>query len=67
MKIIEMPTSDRMTVEQCLDHCKRKDFKKVLVIGIDENDMLIRRSSKMTIAEAVYFLELAKYGVMQSD
>jgi hypothetical protein len=67
MKIIEMPASDSMTVEQCLDHSKRKDFKKVLVIGIDENEKLITRSSKMTISEAVYFLELAKYGVIQSE
>jgi hypothetical protein len=48
-----------------LDHIKRKDLKKVLVIGIDEDDKLITRSSKMTISEAVYFLELAKYGLME--
>lgn len=65
MNIIEMPASENMTVEQCLDHSKRIGFKKVLVIGINENDKLITRSSKMTISEAVYFLELAKYGLME--
>lgn len=63
--IVELPASDSMTVEQCLDHSKRKDFKKVLIIGIDVNDKLITRSSKMTISEAVYFLELAKYGLLE--
>lgn len=63
--IIELPVSENMTVEQCLDHVKRKNLKKVLVIGIDENDKLVTRSSKMTFSEAVYFLELAKYGLLE--
>lgn len=63
--IVELPASENMTVEQCLDHSKRVGFKKVLIIGVDVNDNLIRRSSKMTISEAVYFLELAKYGLLE--
>lgn len=65
MKIIELPASENMTVEQCLDHSKRVGFNKVLIIGVDVNDKLITRSSKMTISEAVYFLELAKYGLLE--
>ena len=64
MNIIELPVSENMTVEQCLDHVKRKTLKQVLVIGIDENNKLITRSSKMVISEAVYLLELAKYGLL---
>ena len=65
MNIIELPVSENMTVEQCLDHVKRKTLKQVLVIGIDENNKLVTRASKMTISEAVYFLELAKYGLLE--
>ena len=67
MNIIELPVSENMTVEQCLDHSKKVGFKKVLVIGIDENNKLITRSSRMTISEAVYFLELAKYGLLEVE
>ena len=63
--IAELPPHENMSVNQVLDSIKRKDLKKVLVIGIDEYDKLITRSSKMTISEAVYFLELAKYGLME--
>jgi Cdc6-like AAA superfamily ATPase len=63
--ITELPPHENMSVNQVLDHIKRKDLKKVLVIGIDEYDKLITRSSKMIISEAVYFLELAKYGLME--
>tara|TARA_R110000868_G_scaffold404651_1_gene683041 strand:- start:768 stop:980 length:213 start_codon:yes stop_codon:yes gene_type:complete len=65
--ITELPPHENMSVNQVLDHIKRKDLKKVLVIGIDEDDKLITRSSKMTISEAVYFLELAKYGLMENS
>ena len=65
MNIIELPVSENMTVEQCLDHVKRKNLKQVLVIGINENNKLVTRASKMTISEAVYFLELAKYGLLE--
>jgi Cdc6-like AAA superfamily ATPase len=63
--ITELPPHENMSVNQVLDHIKRKDLKKVFIIGIDEYDKLITRSSKMTISEAVYFLELAKYGLME--
>ena len=63
--ITELPPHENMSVNQVLDHIKRKDLKKVFIIGIDEYDKLITRASKMTISEAVYFLELAKYGLME--
>lgn len=63
--ITELPPHENMSVNQVLDHIKRKDLKKVFIIGIDDDDKLITRSSKMTISEAVYFLELAKYGLME--
>ena len=64
--ITELPPHENMSVNQVLDSIKRKDLKKVLVIGIDDDDKLITRASKMTISEAVYFLELAKYGLMEN-
>ena len=65
--ITELPPHENMSVNQVLDSIKRKDLKKVLVIGIDDDDKLITRASKMTISEAVYFLELAKYGLMENS
>ena len=63
--ITELPPHENMSVNQVLDHIKRKSLKKAFIIGIDEEDKLITRASKMTISEAVYFLELAKYGLME--
>ena len=65
--IAELPPHENMSVIQVLDHIKRKDLKKVFIIGIDDDDKLITRASKMTISEAVYFLELAKYGLMENS
>ena len=65
--ITELPPHENMSVNQVLDHIKRKDLKKVFIIGIDEDDKLITRASKMTISDAVYFLELAKYGLMENS
>ena len=65
--ITELPPHENMSVNQVLDHIKRKDLKKVFIIGIDDDDKLITRASKMAISEAVYFLELAKYGLMENS
>jgi hypothetical protein len=64
-KVTELPPSENMNVNQVLDHIKRKDLKKVFIIGIDEDDKLITRSSKMNFAEVVYFLELAKFSLLE--
>ena len=64
-KVIELPPHENMSVNQVLDHIKRKDFKKVFIIGIDEDDKLITRSSKINFAEAIYFLELAKFSLLE--
>jgi Cdc6-like AAA superfamily ATPase len=63
--VTELPPHENMSVNQVLDHIKRKDLKKVFIIGIDENDKLITRASKMTISEAVYLFELAKYTLLE--
>jgi hypothetical protein len=65
MNIIEFPTSGNMTVEQCLDAVSKIALKKVLVIGVDQNNTLITRSSTMSISEAVYLFELAKYTLLE--
>ena len=64
-KVTELPPHENMSVNQVLDHIKRKDLKKVLIIGIDQEDKLITRSSKMNISEAVYCLELAKHNLLE--
>jgi hypothetical protein len=64
-KVTELPPSENMNVSQVLDHVKRKNLKKVFIIGIDEDDKLITRSSKMNFAEVVYFLELAKFSLLE--
>jgi len=63
--ITELPPHENMSVNQVLDHIKRKDLRKVFIIGIDENDKLITRSSKMNFSEVVYFLELAKFSLLE--
>jgi hypothetical protein len=63
-KVTELPPFENMNVSQVLDHIKRKDLKKVFIIGIDDDDKLITRSSKMTISDAVYFLELTKFSLL---
>lgn len=59
--VTELPPHENMSVNQVLDHCKRKDLKKVFIIGIDEDDKLITRASNMNFSEVVYYLELAKF------
>jgi len=34
-KVTELPPHENMSVNQVLDHTKRKDLKKVFIIGID--------------------------------
>jgi Cdc6-like AAA superfamily ATPase len=63
--VTELPPHENMSVNQVLDHIKRKDLKKVFIIGIDENDKLITRASKMNFSEVVYFLELAKFSMLE--
>lgn len=48
--VTELPPHENMSVNQVLDHSKRKEFKKVLIIGIDQEDKLLTCSSKMNVA-----------------
>lgn len=63
--ITELPPYENMSVNQVLGHIKRKDLKKVFIIGIDEDDKLITLASKMNFSEVVYFLELAKFSLLE--
>jgi hypothetical protein len=63
--VTELPPHENMSVNQVLDHIKRKDLKKVFIIGIDENDKLFTRSAELNFSEAVYFLELAKFSMLE--
>lgn len=63
--VTELPPHENMSVNQALEHCKRKNLKKVFIIGIDDDDKLITRASRMNFAEVVYFLELAKFSMLE--
>lgn len=58
-KVIGLPASTSFTPEQALASASTLDLSDVLVIGY-ENDVLVIRSSRMTCAEALWLLEKAR-------
>ena len=57
-KIIEMPAHTNMTPEEALAKSAREiQWKHVLIIGTDEDDTLVRRSSGMTFEYALLLLK----------
>jgi hypothetical protein len=66
MKITKLPPSTTFTVDQALDDVKQMQLTDVLILGYDEDDALIVRSSRMTRAEALFLIELGKIHTMGS-
>lgn len=64
MKITKLPPSATFTVDQALDDVKQMQLTDVLILGYDEDDALIVRSSRMTRAEALFLIELGKMHTM---
>jgi hypothetical protein len=60
MNVIALPASTAFTPDQALDSAKALDMTDALVVGYDQDGVLVIRSSRMTCAEALFLLEKAK-------
>lgn len=63
-EIKHLPPSSHMSVEQALESAKDAGICSVLVIGESEEGTLITRSSKLTRAEALWLVELARDNIL---
>ena len=66
--VISLPASEHFNPEQALQSAVQLaevgKVSEVLILGYDENDSLIVRSSHMDRKSALYLLEEAKYYIM---
>ena len=64
MNVIALPASTNFTPEQALESAKALDMTDALIVGYDQDGVLVVRSSRMTCAEAVFLIEKAKQWAM---
>jgi hypothetical protein len=64
MNVIALPASTAFNAEQALESAKALDMTDTLIVGYDQDGVLVVRSSRMTCAEAVFLLEKAKHWAM---
>lgn len=64
MKVIALPASTNFTPDQALNSALSLGMADALIVGYDEDGVLVVRSSRMTCAEAVFLLEKAKNWAM---
>lgn len=64
MNVIALPASTNYTAEQALESAKALDMTDALIVGYDQDGVLVVRSSRMTCAEALFLLEKAKHWAM---
>lgn len=64
MNVIALPASTAFTPEQALESAKALDMTDALIVGYDQDGVLVVRSSRMTCAEALFLLEKAKQWAM---
>jgi len=64
MNVIALPASTTFTPEQALESAKALDMTDALIVGYDQDGVLVVRSSRMTCAEALFLLEKAKQWAM---
>lgn len=64
MKVIALPASTNFTPDQALNSALSLGMAYALIVGYDEDGVLVVRSSRMTCAEAVFLLEKAKNWAM---
>ena len=62
-----VPPSDSWSPEQALAYSAREKWGSVLVVGYDEDGELRIRCSRMSPADALWLLELAKDWAKESD
>jgi hypothetical protein len=65
--IISLPASAHMTPKQTLASMQDFTLQDVLIIGVDNDDNLLVRSSRMTKAEAMWLLEKAKGWALKNE
>jgi hypothetical protein len=60
MKVTKLPAATTYTVVQALDDAKQMNLNDVLILGYDENDTLVVRSSRMTREQALFLIKLGE-------
>lgn len=57
-QVVELGPHHNMSVQECLEFCAREHekFADVIVVGYDQDNKLIIRSSAFTRAEATFLL-----------
>jgi hypothetical protein len=60
-KIIQLKAHENMTVEECLEYCRREqaDYQDVMVLSYDQDGELLVRSSLMSRKDALWMLMAA--------
>lgn len=60
--VLEIGPNTNMTVEECLEFCRRthRDYQDVMVIGYDHSGNLVVRSSAMNRQAANWLVDAAK-------
>ena len=56
--LVELGPHNNMTVEQCLEYCRREQgkYEDVLVLAYDEDEKLVIRSSHMLRKDVLWML-----------
>lgn len=64
--VLQLPPHNRMTPQECLQHCAldHADWQEVIVIGTDAEGELKIRSSGMSRKDALWLLEWALPHIM---
>jgi hypothetical protein len=60
MKVTKLPAATTYTAVQALDDAKQMNLNDVLILGYDENDTLVVRSSRMTREQALFLIKLGE-------
>lgn len=58
--VVNFPVSEDLSCQELLAACAKKPWKSVLILGSYEGETLLRHATRMSNAEAVYVMELAK-------
>lgn len=65
-KVATLPASVNWTPEQALQAALKVNLTEVLIIGVDEDDKLVRYSSQMKNRDALWLLEKEKLFVLNA-
>jgi hypothetical protein len=65
--IVPNGSSANFTVEQAILLSKEDEFKDIVIIGWDKDDVFTMITSKMTRAEVNYLIDVAKKYTLNAD